>query len=206
MNLVFDNTIIAGIIGAGGTVFAAILAWMLGSYKFSLDGLKKKRYRWVDIERGVQKMAIRFHNENFSNVVILSVPGSGSVVAGMFKKEIEKKTNHRYQSYNFLLESKSNPWTIPPPHHMRIETARFNLYIPYAITSLPENTTILIVDSIWITGDTVAKLRESLDTCEAVKVYYLMTVKNHAPGNTPPDFTAYESFDSNLMFPWGPAT
>lgn len=151
-------------------------------------------------------MVERFEKDNLSNVVLLSTAGSASIVSGLFKKRIEERSNQRYQLFNFLLEKNANRWGSPPSGHIQVETARFNMHIPEAVLNLPKNTNIVIVDSIWITGDTMAKLRQHLHKFSQVKVYFLLQITSHAPGNEPPDFSAYESYNSNIMFPWGPAS
>lgn len=201
-----SEPVLIALISSATAIVGILLTWALTNFRVSLGGLRRRCYRWRHIEKGVDAICNQIEADGIKHYVLLTTHGSACVVAGLVKKKLEVGSEFRALSFSFLLESKDNNWVSDPIGHRKIESARFNIYVPEALEHLPPGYTIIIVDSVWITGDTIAKLRDHLGTFSPVKAYFLFEVLSHKPRNSGPDLSVYKSYNSDIVFPWGPAS
>ncbi len=205
-----DPVIIAAIIGAAAVIASAGIAAWKWRPSSNVEGRQREQkvYSWDEIHGGLIKIIKELEVRRFDPEVIVTVAGSGGIVANWFKKIMEEKGQRRYLLFNVLLQGNDENWPIRPPNHHRVKVARWLLHIPKSLAELPKNTRIVVVDSTFVGGTTVRAIRGFFEEngFDSVLVACLVRIKQPGRGEPPPDIVVFERATTNFAYPWGPVS
>ncbi len=206
-----DPVIIAAIIGAAAVIASAAIAAWKWRPSSNVEGRQKEQkvYSWDEIHGGLIKIIKELEVRRFDPEVIVTVAGSGGIVANWFKKIMEERGQRRYPLFNVLLQRNDETWRVQPPDHQRVEVARWLLHIPKSLAKLPTSTRIVVVDSTFVGGTTIRAIRKFFEENGFDSVLVACLVRIEQPGDAvprPPDIVVFESDTANFVYPWGPAS
>lgn len=158
------------------------------------------RYSWADVQQGVSALIPKIRKD-FTPNVIVTVTGSGALIANLFMK----LSNKRLPIYHVMIEEKDDRWGYSPKDHVEKEAGRWIIHIPQSVLGEDRERNILILDSSFLTGATIRVVKSFLQDNGFQSIRFACLVEVKPPDEAPfiPDLHYYENPIHEFYYPWG---
>lgn len=159
------------------------------------------RYEWSDIQNGVRELMREVERSGFRADFIMHSAGSPGIIANLGAI----MTRQWLPIYEWMVEDPHHPWEHSPPGYTLLESTRWRIYLPDCVSALPASSNVLILDSTYLTGSTVAVVKSHLQSLGFANIKYacLLQVDQAIEPRVPADFHYFENPTNEWYWPWG---